>query len=815
MSDVALVAVEGVAYYFDAPYSYLIPESLLSRVKPGVRVLIPFGNGNRKKQGLVLRVEESSQNDGDRKLKSVSAVLDEAPLFGDELLSLVVRLSETTFCSLFDAARAMLPSGFSLNLVVSYIANESVSEDELLKLKDDERRVYDYLSGGCKFVKKEKIISDLSLPADTHILEKLVKKGILSSNTDSKRKIGDMTVKNAELAVSVEEAREISESLTAKQKSVVKLLLDVGCASVKELCYFTGVTTAVISALEKKHIISLFESEAYRMPKRERVRNHTAQEVALSDEQENAYKYLYSLYREKKPSVALLYGVTGSGKTQVFLKLIKRAVEDGKGVIVMVPEIALTPQTLNIFYSHFGEAVAVFHSALSAGERLDEWKRVKNGDAKIAIGTRSAVFAPFENLGLIVMDEEQEHTYKSEMSPRYHARDVAKFRCAKTNSLLVLASATPSLETYKNAIDGKYGLVRLTKRYNNSVLPVTKTIDTTDCSGALSIELYKAIAECISQKKQAILLMNRRGFNTFAVCNSCKTVVSCPNCSIPLTYHMANKRLMCHYCGFSKPYTELCDECGSNAIRYSGTGTQKIEEELERMFPAARVLRMDADTTMSRHSYSEKLGAFSRGEYDIMLGTQMVAKGLDFPNVTLVGIVSIDQQLYNDDFRSSERAFDLLTQVIGRAGRGDLSGEAMIQTVLPDNDIITLAARQDYEAFYNMEIAVRKAMVYPPFCNICVLTFISESFSSSFSGATDFLEMLRNAVSTAYSDVHLTALGPIAPRILKINNKYRHNLMIKCKNNRRFREVVSQLLKAFMKDSKNSGITVVADIDPL
>lgn len=815
MSEVAVVAVEGVAYYFDAPYSYLIPSALSSRVKPGVRVLIPFGNGNRKKQGLVLRVEDYSQPKGDRKLKSVFAVLDEAPLFGDELLSLVKRLSDTTFCSLFDAAKAMLPSGFSLNLVVSYIANESVGENELLRLSGDERRVYDYLSGGCQFVKKEKIISDLSLPSDTRILEKLVKKGVLSSNTDSKRKIGDMTVKNAELAVTVDEAEEIKESLTAKQKSVVKLLLDVGCASVKELCYFTGVTTAVISALEKKNIISLFESEVYRMPKREALLNGEKNTVVLSDEQENAYNSLYSLYRENKPAVALLYGVTGSGKTQVFLKLIKRVVEDGKGVIVMVPEIALTPQTLNIFYSHFGEAVAVFHSALSAGERLDEWKRVKNGEAKIAIGTRSAVFAPFDKLGLIVMDEEQEHTYKSEMSPRYHARDVAKFRCAKTNSLLVLASATPSLETYKNALDGKYALVRLTKRYNNSALPVTKTVDTTDCSGIISTELYHAVAECLSQKKQAILLMNRRGFNTFAVCNSCKSVVSCPNCSIPLTYHIANKRLMCHYCGFSKPYTELCDECGSKSIRYSGVGTQKIEEELERMFPAARVLRMDADTTMSRHSYSEKLGAFSRGEYDIMLGTQMVAKGLDFPNVTLVGIVSIDQQLYNDDFRSSERAFDLLTQVIGRAGRGDSSGEAMIQTVLPDNDIITLAARQDYEAFYNMEIAVRKAMVYPPFCNICVITFVSESFSSSFSGAASFLKMLRSTVSTAYPEVHLTALGPIAPRILKINNKYRHNLMIKCKNNKRFREVISQLLKAFMKDTKNSGVTVVADIDPL
>lgn len=814
MPTVATVAVEGLAYYFDAPYSYSVPETLIQRALPGVRVLVPFGNGNRKKQGLILKTETRNASDGERKLKSIFAVLDEAPLFNDELISLVYRLSETTFCPLFEAAKAMMPSGLSLNIIISYIANEGIDEEKISELSFDERRVYDYLSGGCKFIKKEKILSDLSLPADSRILEKLASKGFLSTNADSKRKIGDLTVKNAELAVSEEEAEVLLSSLTAKQKSVVKLLLDIGCASVKEICYFTGVTEAVVAALNKKKIVSLFEAQSYRMPKKVALKESAPERIVLSDEQENAYKYLKELYNADNPSVALLYGVTGSGKTQVFLKLIEKVISDGKGVIVMVPEIALTPQTLNIFYSHFGETVAVFHSALSAGERLDEYKRVKNGKAKIAIGTRSAVFAPFENLGLIVMDEEQEHTYKSEMSPRYHARDVAKFRCAKTNSLLVLSSATPSLETYKNALDGKYGLVRLTKRYNNAVLPETETIDISESSGVISPKLYKAVSDCISDKKQAILLMNRRGFNTFAVCNACKTVVSCPNCSIPLTYHMANRRLMCHYCGYSEEYTETCHECKSNAVKYSGVGTQKIEDELSRMFPAARILRMDADTTLRRNAYSEKLGAFSRGEYDIMLGTQMVAKGLDFPNVSLVGIVSVDAQLCNDDFRSSERTFDLLTQVIGRAGRADVKGRALLQTVLPDNEIIALAAKQNYDEFYKMEIAVRKAMVYPPFCNLCVLTFISESFSGSFSGATAFLEKLKKLVTESFSDVHMTALGPIAPKILKINNKYRHTVMIKCKNNKRFREMLSFALKQFMKDPKNSGITVTADIDP-
>ncbi len=499
----------------------------------------------------------------------------------------------------------------------------------------------------------------------------------------------------------------------------------------------------------------------------------------------------------------------------MFLKLIEDVVNDGKGVIVMVPEIALTPQTLSIFYSHFGDKVAVFHSALSAGERIDEWKRVKNGDAKIAIGTRSAVFAPFEDLGLIVMDEEQEHTYKSEMSPRYHARDVAKFRCAQNNALLVLASATPSIETYTNALNGRYGFVKLEKRYGNAVLPEVKTIDISDTKGPLSNELYSAIEECLENKKQAILLMNRRGFNTFAVCNCCKSVVSCPNCSISLTYHSANHRLMCHYCGHSQVYTDTCPNCNEKAVSYAGYGTQRIEDELQNIFPNARVLRMDADTTMARYSYQDKLTAFANGEYDILLGTQMVAKGLDFPNVTLVGIISIDHQLYNDDFRSSEKAFDLLTQVIGRSGRGNEKGTAYIQTVLPDNDIIELSAAQDYESFYNTEAIIRKSMVYPPFCDICYLSFSSEQYNKSIRSAHAFFEMLKNAVSTEYTDVRINVLGPIQPRINKISNKYRNIITIKCKNNKRFRQMMASLIKEYMKNIQSNGANITVDINPL
>lgn len=809
----AEVAVEGLVYHFDAPYSYKIPVELETSAKPGCRVTVPFGNGNKKKQGLILSVKPLIEAENSGKLKFISSVLDSSPLFGSEMLELVVWLKDNTFCTLFEAAKAMLPAGIGLNFVVSYMAN-NIPKTQISKLKDDELQIFNYLKDGCSFVKREKLLKDLDLPEFSKVPDKMVRDGVLITNVDAKRKTGDLTVKNVRIAVSDEDAEKALSTLTAKQKSVFKLLTDIGSASVKEVCYFTGVTQAVVTALNKKGLVEFYDSEVYRKPKFDKTKEKLPSPT-LTDVQNNAYNQLLSQYKSGKGSAALLFGVTGSGKTQVFLKLIEQVVNDGKGVIVMVPEIALTPQTLGIFYSHFGETVAVFHSALSAGERIDEWKRVKNGEAKIAIGTRSAVFAPFDDLGLIVIDEEQEHTYKSEMSPRFHARDVARFRCAYNNALLLLSSATPSIETYKNALDGRYSYIKLDKRYGKAVLPDVVTVDISNTVGAISNELYNALEECLNSKKQAILLMNRRGFNTFASCGACKTVLTCPNCSISLTYHSANNRLMCHYCGYSVGATDVCPECGEKAVKFSGFGTQRIEDEIEKIFPNARVLRMDADTTMARYSYQEKLTAFAKGEYDILLGTQMVAKGLDFPNVTLVGIISIDHQLYNDDFRSSEKAFDLLTQVIGRSGRGDYKGTAYIQTILPDNDIIELSANQDYESFYNTESIIRKSMVYPPYCDICQLTFTSEQYNWSYHSAKAFFDMIKTAVTNEYSDVKVNLLGPIQPKISKINNKYRNIITIKCKNNKRFRSMMSDVLISFMKNTKLPKTTVSVDINPL
>ncbi|MBO4339051.1 MAG: primosomal protein N' [Clostridia bacterium] len=812
--SVAKVAVEAASYSFDKAFDYLIPDELLSDVKVGCRVIVPFGNGNRKTQGFVFAITPLTE---EKKLKRIAAVPDKAPLLNCEMLQLAVFLKQRTFCTLYEAAKACLPSGIGLNLVSLYTANGELNEDILNGLNETQLSVFNYLKNAGKFVKSDKILKDLDIDRDSKILEDMAKKGVIIRNVDAVRKVGDLTVKMARLTRECEEG-EIPFKLTVKQQSVVSLLRDIGSGDVKEICYFTGVTPAVVSTLVKRNVVELFDNEAYRSPKRDCIEQKN-EKIVLSDEQEKAYKNLFKEYKDGERHVSLLYGVTGSGKTKVFLKLIDDVVNDGRGVIMMVPEISLTPQMLELFYTRYGDKVAVFHSALSMGERLDEWKRVKNGEAKIALGTRSAVFAPFEDVGLIIMDEEQEHTYKSEMSPRFHARDVAKFRIGFHKSLLLLASATPSVETYTYAMQGRYSFNELTERYGNAVLPEVETIDTAIgenalAEGNLTVQLANALIENYKNKKQSILLLNRRGYNTFASCTDCKTVMTCPNCSISLNYHTRNGRLMCHYCGYSTPFTDVCPSCGEKSVRFSGTGTQKIEEELHDILPDAKILRLDTDTSSSRYAFENSLKAFADGEYDIIIGTQMVAKGLDFPSVTLVGVISVDQMLFNDDYKSAERTFSLLTQVVGRSGRGDEKGKAIIQTSFPDNEIIRFSVKQDYDAFYNTEIKIRKAMVYPPYCDICTIGFIGADEVKTSAASKYFFNKIRELNKGLFSDVEILVLGPIAPHVARIGGKYRFRIIIKCRNNKRTREMISVLLKDFASNSSFNGITAVADMNP-
>ena len=510
--------------------------------------------------------------------------------------------------------------------------------------------------------------------------------------------------------------------------------------------------------------------------------------------------------------------MTGSGKTSVFLKLIDEVLSDGKGIIVMVPEIALTSQTLGKFHERYGSRVAVFHSGLSLAQRMDEWKRVRDGKAQIALGTRSAIFAPFKRLGLVIIDEEQEYTYKSENSPRFHARDAARFRCGYNKALLVLASATPSIETYYNATEGgRYDYEVLTQRYGNAILPDVEKIDISQMDikdGIISPRLYQALRDNLESGRQSILLNNRRGFNTFVSCRACNEVITCPNCSVSMTYHSDNKRLMCHYCGYSVPVPHVCPSCGEPYLRFAGQGTQKAEEELAKLFPEARILRMDADSMTRRSSYDKKLGDFAAGLYDIMIGTQMVAKGLDFGRVTLVGVLMADQALYSDDFRSYERAFSLLTQVVGRSGRGESRGRAIIQTITPENPVIDLAASQDYKRFYENEIILRKAMLYPPFADICMVGFVGTRDEEVSLAADDFLTRLKFYTRREFIDVPIRALGPSPASIRKISGRYRYKIILKCRNNARFREMMHILLCESGSDPANKEVTVYADLNP-
>jgi len=464
----------------------------------------------------------------------------------------------------------------------------------------------------------------------------------------------------------------------------------------------------------------------------------------------------------------------------------------------------------------YGRRVAILHSGLSVGERMDEWKRIRRGDAGVVLGTRSAVFAPLDRLGLVVFDEEQEHTYKSETTPRYHARDVAKFRCARQNALLLLASATPSIETYHHALSGRYALFSLTARYGAAKLPAVKIADMReDTSGrAVGDELLCEMRACLDAGRQVILLLNRRGYNTFVSCRSCGHVITCPSCSISMTYHRANAQLMCHYCGHMSDPVTVCPVCGSDKVRYAGLGTQRVEQELQELFPDVPILRMDTDTTMSRFAYERKFGAFARGEYRIMIGTQMVAKGLDFPHVGLVGVLSADQALYGDDYRCYETSFALLTQVIGRAGRRDEDSLAVIQTYTPDNYVIELAAKQDYPAFYETEIEMRRRMKYPPYTDLCQFGFVGVREAAVRESAARFLQALRQAVTERYQDVPVIALDPTPATVSRVSGKYRYKLLIKTAGSTRARQMIAEVLTAFGKQPQSKDVTVFADLNP-
>lgn len=805
MKKIAKVVIDGATVQFDRQYSYIIPDEILTLCVAGTRVVVPFGRSNMKKQGFVMDTEECDSTEG---LKSVISVFDCAPVLSDEMIKLCSWIRKQTFCTYYDAIHTLLPAGIGMKIVKQYRANENFNTDGLSEF---ELAVYSYLRKKGSAVKKEAIITAFNDVTDD-FLNRLCDIGALSFEDEMVRKMGDATMKMVRLSLDSEELS--SMNLTSKQRAVTDYICATNECSVKEVMYYTGVTVSVINTLEKNRVVEFFEKEVFRLPHDFNQATERT-EIKLTEEQNEVYSQLKEKLSTKGGACSLLYGITGSGKTQVFLRLVDDVIDSGKGVIIMVPEISLTPQTLSLFGKRYGNRVAVFHSAMSQGQRMDEWKRIKNGDAVVAIGTRSAVFAPMDNIGLIVMDEEQEHTYKSEQSPRFHARNVAKFRANYHNALLLLASATPSMESYFAAKNGKYSLHTLTQRYGGAQLPDAVTVDMkseifSGNNGSISRRLADELDIVLKNKKQAILLLNRRGYNTYVSCSVCGYVASCPNCSISMTYHSANKRLMCHYCGYSIPCTNQCPECNNEHMRFFGIGTQRVEDELKMLFPKARVLRLDADSTLAKDSFSNYLSRFADGEYDIMLGTQMVAKGLNFPNVTLVGVIGADQSMYSEDYRSYERTFSLLTQVVGRAGRGVEAGKAIIQTVNPESSLIHLAVKQDYDAFYNDEILTRKMMVYPPYCDIALLVVSSADRGLAEESVFQIFDNIKKLLEEEFSDVKIVILGPSAASVVKVNTRYRYRMIIKCRCNARFREMIGKAMDIRHKND----LSVFIDINP-
>lgn len=808
MRKAARVAVEKTAYHFDREFDYRIPDLLTERAVPGCRVMVPFGTSNTKRLGLILGLVDEEET---KELKPLAAVLDQAPLLSDEGIRLVFWLKQRYFCTLFEAAKLLLPAGIQFRLRTGYRCAPDRNGSSIAQ----EEQVLKLLRSAAEPVLAEQLVRKLPwLSEAPHFLEGMEEKGLIERTEVPLRQVGDATQKMVRLT-----GTELPQKLTPKQRTVLSVLEENKQVSLKELCYYTGVTAAVVQALERKKLVEFYDREVFRNPYADGCGLSSYEAVSLSPEQENAFQELLARYRQGKPSASLLHGVTGSGKTSVFMRLAEEVRKDGRDVIVMVPEISLTPQTVAHFHSRYGSDVAVFHSGLTLAERLDEWKRVRSGEAHIAVGTRSAVFAPLANIGLIVMDEEQEYTYKSESSPRYHAREVAKFRCAQHSALLLLSSATPSVESYYAAEKGRYLLTTLPSRFGKASLPEVEIIDMNreleeGNSSVLSRRLCQALRENLDRKQQAILLLNRRGYHTFIGCRACGEPISCPNCSISLTFHADNGRLICHYCGYSEPMPQECPHCHEQRLYSSGSGTQRAEEQLAALFPQARVLRLDADAAMSRFAYEEKLSRFAAGEYDLIVGTQMVAKGLDFENVTLAAVLSADQELYSDDFRSYERAFSLLTQVVGRSGRGRYTGKAMIQTYTPENGVFRLAASQDYLSFYREEIALRQAMLYPPFVDLCMIGFTGSQEEKVRQASISFLALLQKLAGSEYASLPLRVLKPTPAAVVKVNGKYRYKILIKCRNSKELRELFSRLLIAFPQERRFSGVSVFVDMNP-
>ena len=820
--EYARVYLLDTPYAIDRAFDYFIPSSMRTALCRGSFVTVPFGKGNRSRLGVVTDFTERTEVAA-AMVKPLLSVCESRLSLSEEMLRLCFYMKEQTLCTFGDAVHAMIPSAAMSRLHEVYRALPGEIPPALQK---NETAVAIYRELSTKGVISQDALNRKFGKDCAALLKKLesaeliLRETQLQTATNEKKEIHYSPALPPEDIQTLIDGRipasmtgTLTRKLNEKQREVLKTLTVLDEPSEAELIAESGTNPAQLRTLTARGIIARRELRVDRNPYAvgEDGNDQEDRPILLNEEQNAAYETLRTLFDSGEPHAALLYGVTGSGKTSVMLRILDRVLEAGRGAIILLPEIALTPQSLSIFCARYGDRVAVIHSGLSAGERFDAYTRVREGRADVVVGTRSAVFSPVKNLGLIVMDEEQEHTYKSDMDPKYHARDIARFRCAHHHALLLLASATPSLESYQKAKAGKYTLLTLKHRYGNAELPSVTIADMRPEAAAGNLSplgqlLTEKLQETASRKEQSILFLNRRGYNAFVSCRSCGEAIKCPHCSVSLTYHTARDSydrgtLVCHWCGYRTQLPATCPSCDSPHLARMGYGTQRVEQELGILLPGAEILRMDTDTTSAKFSYDKLLGQFRRHEADVLLGTQMVTKGHDFPEVTLVGVLLADASLYLDDYRASEKTFAMLTQVIGRAGRAGKAGHAVIQTNNPDNDVIRLACAQDYETFYEREIKLRKLLVFPPYCDIVLMTLTCSDERVLLEAATELRRMFDEKVRREFSGVKHIAFGPFEAPVYRVDNKYRMRMIIKCVLNRESRALFSALLSAYHSNS--------------
>lgn len=804
---IAKIIVDYRAKQVDKAFDYLIPEELNGKIQIGSRVLVPFMRQNREVEGFCVGFSEKSDTD---RLKSIIRSVSDTPAFDEKLLEVIEYMHKRYLSSYLDIIHTIAPAGTSLKSEEWIILKKKTSQRS-----EKRRKIVNALENNGKEMESAALYAMFEKDIRPQISD-MVLKGELERVYRQKKDVHDKTVRAVKLCVSSDEALSAAEAIYKRapvQARMLELLAAESILSAAELIKEADGSGNAVAALYKKGFIELFDKELVRDAFLKKDIERTMP-FELNDEQAAAVSAVVRAIDSGAFSPFLLYGVTGSGKTEVFMQSIEKTVSCGRSAIVLVPEISLTPQMVSRFLARFGERVAVLHSALSLGERFDQWKRIKSGEADIVIGARSAVFAPLDNIGIIIIDEEHSDTYKSEMSPRYYAKEIAMLRARQYGAAVIMASATPGVDDFYKAKTGEYTLLELTKRYNNAPMPDIELVDMRNelargNRSMFSAKLREEIQKNIDNGEQTILLLNRRGFSTFVSCRSCGYVAECPNCNISLTYHKYENNLQCHYCGYTIGNYKECPVCHSPYIRYFGGGTQKVEEELTKLFPLATVIRMDIDTTGRKQGHEKILERFEKEKIDILIGTQMVSKGLDFDNVTLVGVITADTMLHINDFRSAERTFSMLEQVCGRAGRGSKDGRAVIQTYNPDNTAISLVKEHDYNAFYEYEIRERKRMWYPPFSKIISVLFVGASDTVVSQTARFFVKSMGS-----FANEKVQLLGPIPAALSKIKNKYRWQLLIKCNDDDKLNSCLKRAVKLCGGHDLYKNVSVIIDKNP-